>query len=124
MDENTTHQINQGDIFWLTVDDPRSSETPIRHPHVVVQEDVFNHSRVTSVIVCALTSNLQRASLPGNVLLDDGEANLSRQSVVEVAKVSSVEKSELGDYIGTLSPARIMQILDGLRFLQTSYFRR
>ena len=119
-----TRQINQGDVFWHYVDDPRSTETPIRHPHVVVQDNVFNHSRVSTVIVCALTSNLQRASLPGNVLLDDGEANLSRRSVVEVAKISSVEKSQLGEYIGTLSPARVQHILDGLRFLQTSYFRR
>lgn len=128
MDEHTSHQqntpINQGDIFWLQVEDARSTETPIRHPHVVVQDDLFNHSRVSTVIVCALTSNLGRASLPGNVLLEDGEANLSRQSVVEVAKISSVEKSKLGDYIGTLVEERVQQILDGLRFIQQSYFRR
>lgn len=68
-----------------------------------------------------LTSNIQRVSIPGNVLLEAGEANLPRQSVVEVSKVSTLEKSQLGDYIGTLDERRISQILAGMRFVQTSF---
>jgi len=112
--------INQGDIYWVQVDE--GDEAGIPHPHVVIQDDVLNHSRLTTVVVCALTSNLKRASLPGNVLLDADEADLPRQSVVEVAKVSSVEKAQLGAYIGSLSEQRIQQILAGVRFLERSYF--
>lgn len=49
-------------------------------------------------MVCALTSNIKRANTPGNVLLETGEANLPRQSVVEVSKVSTVDKIQLGEY--------------------------
>jgi mRNA interferase MazF len=91
---------------------------------VVVQDDVFNHSRITTVIVCALTSNLHRAKEPGNVLLEVGEGNLPKQSVVVVSQVSSVDKARLGERIGSLSDARVEQILAGLRFLQASFFRR
>jgi len=108
--------IHQGDIYWIKVG-------VIPHPHVVVQDDLFNHSRIETVVVCALTSNLQRVSRPGNVLLDVGEGDLPKQSVVEVSKVSSVQKSALGDYIGALSQKRVEQILSGMRFLQTTYFR-
>lgn len=94
------------------------------HPHVVVQEDVFNCSRITTVIVCALTSNLQRASEPGNVLLAAGEGDLPRQSVVVVSQISSVEKSRLGPRVGVLSPERVEQIIAGLRFQQRSFFDR
>ncbi|MBC7811159.1 MAG: type II toxin-antitoxin system PemK/MazF family toxin [Burkholderiales bacterium] len=114
--------INQGDIYWLQLDDPSESESGIPHPYVVVQDDVLNHSRLDTVVVCALTSNLKRASYPGNVLLDVGEANLPKQSVVEVSKVSSVDKTQLGEYIGSLSEQRINQILAGMRFLQRSFF--
>lgn len=76
------------------------------------------------MVVCGVTSNLRRANAPGNVLLDAGEANLPRQSIVEVSKVSTVAKSELGDYIGSLSRQRIKQILAGMRFLQRSFFDR
>jgi mRNA interferase MazF len=117
-------RINRGDVFWIGPDDSRGPAPNYSHPHVVVQDDVFNHSRITTVVVCALTSNLHRASEPGNVLLDVGEGNLRKQSVVVVAQVSSVDKARLGERIGSLSDARVEQILDGLRFQQVSFFGR
>jgi mRNA interferase MazF len=116
--------INRGDVFWLPPDDSRGPAPSYAHPHVVVQDDVFNHSRITTVVVCALTSNLQLANEPGNVLLEPGEANLPRQSVVVVSQISSVEKAQLGERLGSLSDARVEQILAGLRFQQVSFFER
>ena len=117
-------RINRGDVFWIEPDDSRGAVPSYSHPHVVVQDDVFNHSRITTVVVCALTSNLHRANEPGNVLLDAGEGNLPKQSVVVVSQVSSVDKARLGEYIGSLSDSRVEQILAGLRFQQASFFRR
>lgn len=114
--------INQGDIYWIQFSD--DSESAIPHPHVVLQENIFNHSRVTTTIVCALTTNMKRINMPGNVLLEVGEANLPKQSIVEVAKVSSVDKTQLGDYIGSLSEKRVEQILNGMRFVQRSFLTR
>ena len=103
------------------LDDERGG---VAHPHVVVQDDVFNHSRITTVVVCALSSNLHKASEPGNLLLEPGEGDLPVQSVVVVSQITSVEKHRLGERIGALSEARVEQILAGLRFQQTSFFRR
>jgi mRNA interferase MazF len=117
-------KINRGDVFWIEPADGREPIPAYSHPYVVVQDDVFNHSRITTVIVCALTSNLHRANEPGNVLLDVGEGNLPRQSVVVVSQICSVDKARLGERIGSLSDARIEQILAGLRFQQVSFFER
>jgi len=117
-------RIDRGDVFWLGPDDSPGPSPGHPHPHVVVQDDVFNHSRVATVVVCALTSNLRRAGEPGNVLLERGEGNLPKRSVVVVSQVSSVEKARLGERIGSLSDARVEQILAGLRFQQASFFRR
>src|SRR3954470_6996525 len=118
-------RINRGDLFWIQEpDDSRGPIPAYSHPYVVVQDDVFNHSRITTVVVCALTSNLHRASEPGNVLLDLGEGNLPRQSVVVVSQICSVDKARLGQRIGSLSDARVDQILAGLRFQQLSFFGR
>jgi len=114
--------IRRGDIFWIEPDESRGSVPGHPHPHVVIQDDVFNRSRIHTVIVCALTSNLNRANEPGNVLLDVGEGNLPRQSVLIVSQVSSVEKTQLGEPIGTLSDKRVEQVLDGMRFQQASFF--
>jgi mRNA interferase MazF len=110
--------INQGDIYWVALKDPRGSEPGITHPHVVIQENVVNRSRINTVVVCALTTNMKRVSIPGNVLLDPGEANLPRQSIVAVSQVSTVDKTQLGAYIGSLSAERVQQILTGMRLQQ------
>jgi len=106
--------VRQGDIYWIDLDDPAASEPGYRHPYVVVQNNIFNQSRIRTVVVCALTSNLKRAAAPGNVLLDPGEANLPRQSVVNVSQIYTVDRSFLGERIGTLSSARVLQILRGI----------
>jgi mRNA interferase MazF len=109
--------INQGDIFWIELDDPSDSEPGYRHPHVVVQNNVFNRSRINTVVVCALTSNLRRATAPGNVLLEPGEANLPKQSVINISQIFTVDKSQLDEKIGTLSARRVRDILNGIRLL-------
>lgn len=114
--------IRRGDLFWIASDDSRGPAPDYAHPHVVVQDDLFNRSRIATVVVCALTSNLQRAGEPGNVLLDPGEGGLPRQSVVVVSQIDSVDKARLGARIGALSPARVEEVLDGLRFQQTAFF--
>ncbi len=109
--------INQGDIFWIELGAPSGSEPGYTHPHVVVQNNLFNKSRINTVVVCALTSNLKRAEAPGNVLLAPGEANLPKQSVVNVSQIYTVDKRDLVEKIGTLSSHRVREILDGFRLL-------
>ncbi|MHC1727233.1 MAG: type II toxin-antitoxin system PemK/MazF family toxin [Syntrophobacteraceae bacterium] len=104
--------INQGDIYWIDVSAPSGSGPALLHPHVAIQNNVFNRSHIRTAVVCALTSNLKRASAPGNILLEPGEANLPRQSVVNVSRIFTVDKADLGEYIETLSKKRIHEILD------------
>jgi mRNA interferase MazF len=106
--------IHQGDVYWIELEEPTGSEPGYSHPHVVIQNNVFNASRINTVIVCALTSNVQRKSTPGNVLLEKGEANLPRQSVVLVSQIFTVDKSQLGEFIGTLAESRVKQIIEGI----------
>jgi len=118
-----TRSIRRGDIFWVEADASRGSVPGVPHPHLVVQDDVFNQSRIGTVVVCALSSNLNRVSEPGVVLLDAGEGGLVRQSVVIASQVSSLYKHRLQGHIGRLSEARVDQVVAALRFLQASYHR-
>jgi mRNA interferase MazF len=113
-----------GDIFWIKPDESRGSIPGHTHPHVVVQADVFNRSRLTSVIVCAVSTNAKLFNEPGNLRLALGEGNLTKESVVVVSRIASVEKTQFGPYIGTLSAQRVDQILAGLRLQQASFFHR
>jgi mRNA interferase MazF len=109
--------INQGDIFWIDFGEPSGSEPGYRHPHVVIQNNLFNRSRINTVVVCALTSNLKRAEAPGNVLLKKGEANLPKKSVVNISQIFTVGKNDLSGKIGALTKARLEEILIGIRLL-------
>lgn len=115
--------ISYGDIFWVAADESIGSISGSPHPQLVIQSDVFNHSRISTVVVCSLSSNLKRASEPGVVLLEAGEGGLERQSVVIASQISSICKSRLGERIGSLSNQRVDQVIAALRFLQASHFR-
>ncbi|MBI1792365.1 MAG: type II toxin-antitoxin system PemK/MazF family toxin [Acidobacteria bacterium] len=109
--------IEQGDVFWVDLGAPVGSAPGYRHPHVVVQNNIFNHSRISTVVVCLLTTNLKRATSPGNVLLTRGEAGLPKQSVVNVSQLFTVDKSQLREKIGALTPARTREVLNGISLL-------
>ena len=107
--------IKQGDIFWVDLGPPSGSAPGFMHPHVVIQNNIFNRSKINTVVICALTSNLKRAKAPGNIPLSKGEANLNKNSVVNISQIITVDKSDLIKKIGSLSPPRIGQIIEGVK---------
>ena len=109
--------ILQGDVFWVDPGTPYGSAPGFRRPHVVVQNDAFNSSRIRTTVLCSITSNLGRAKAPGNVLLQKGEANLPRPSVVNVSHIVTVDRSLLKEKSGTLSRLRTREIDAGLRMV-------
>ena len=109
--------IKQGDIFWVDLGKPSGSEPGYRHPHLVIQNNVFNISRINTVVVCSLTSNLQRAHSPGNVMLNKGEANLTKKSVINITQIFTVDKKDLVEKIGSISSERMTQVLEGIELL-------
>jgi mRNA interferase MazF len=106
--------IKQGDIYWVDLGGPPASGRAAMHPYVVVQNNLFNRSKINSVVVCELTSNLKRSAAPGNVLLKKGEGSLLKRSVINVSQVHTVLKEDLVEKIGSLSGARLAQVLAGI----------
>lgn len=109
--------ILQGDIYWVDLGTPIGSAPGYHHPHVVIQNNLFNQTRLNTVLMCAMTSNLKRAEAPGNLLLNLNEGGLPKRSVVLVSQIVTIDKSQLGDYVGTLSGKRVQQILTGIKLL-------
>ena len=109
--------IEQGEIYWVDLGEPSGSGPGYRHPHIVIQNNLFNASKINTVVVCALTSNTKRAQAPGNVLLNEGEANLPKKSVVNISQIFTVNKGDLAERIGKISERRFSEILDGIKLL-------
>ncbi len=110
-------KIIQGDIFWVALGPPKGSEPGFCHPFVVIQNNVFNASRINTVVACALTTNLRWSQAPGNVTLDKGEANLVKKSVVNISQIVTINKSDLKEKIGSLSSKKIEKIIEGMKLL-------
>ncbi|MBA4416333.1 MAG: type II toxin-antitoxin system PemK/MazF family toxin [Syntrophus sp. (in: bacteria)] len=109
--------MNQGDVFGIDLGDPVASGPGYKHPCVVIQNDVFNQSRINTIIVCLITSNLAHAKAPGNVLIKKEEASLPKDSVANISQIITVDRSLLDEKIGSLSRSMIREIIEGLRLL-------
>jgi mRNA interferase MazF len=110
-------EVSQGEVYWLDFGPASGSAPAERHPCVVVQSDAFNRSRIASTVVCLITSNISRSRNPGNVLLKKGDANLPKDSVVNVTQVQTVDRSDLSERIGRLPAGKVDAIREGLELL-------
>jgi mRNA interferase MazF len=82
---------------------------------LVIQADSFNRSRIQTVIVALITTNLNLANAPGNVMLPAGSASLPRDSVVNVSQLITLDRDFLSEPVGVL-PRRLQNCVDeGLR---------
>ncbi|MBW1814127.1 MAG: type II toxin-antitoxin system PemK/MazF family toxin [Deltaproteobacteria bacterium] len=109
--------IKQGEIYWVDLGKPSGSEPGYRHPHIVIQNNLFNSSKINTVVMCSLTSNLKRGLSPGNVVLKKGEADLPQKSVVNITQIYTVNKNDLCEKIGQINSERIKEIIMGIQLL-------
>jgi mRNA interferase MazF len=107
--------MHRGEIWWANLPDLVGSEPGYRRPVLVVQDDIFTQSRISTVIVVIITSNIQLAEAPGNVLLPKRATGLSRGSVANVSQILTIDKTFLVECIGSLPNDLQEKIDDGLR---------
>jgi mRNA interferase MazF len=109
--------VAQGEIWWADLPEPSGSGPDLRRPVVVVQGDAFNRSRIATVVCVPLTGNLKWAAAPGNVLLPARTTGLEKDSVANVSLVVALDKGELTERTGKLSPAKLELVLSGIDVL-------
>jgi mRNA interferase MazF len=105
--------MRQGEVFWFRFEG-EGSEPAGRRPALIVQDDRFNASAISTTVIVAVTSNLRLAAMPGNVRLRKGEANLPRASVVNVTQLRTVDRTRVGKVLGVLSRPRVSEVLEGI----------
>lgn len=106
--------IRQGEVHWVDLGDPRGSEPAHRRPCIIVQNNAFNASRISTVVVVVLTSNLRLGQAFGNVTLRKGEAGLPRGSVANISQLATVDRTMLDGRMGKLGRRRLDEVLAGI----------
>ncbi len=110
--------FKKGEIWWADLDDPRGSEPGYKRPVVIVQSDDFNKSKIRTVVVAVITSNLTLAKAPGNVSLGiNKRIGLKKESVINVSQIITLEKSYLIEKVGTLSSSLNQELVEGLKLV-------
>lgn len=109
--------IQRGEIWWADLAEPRGSEPGVRRPVVVVQSNAFNRSRIGTVLVVAITSNLDLAAAPGNVRLPCTDSLLPRESLANVSQLLTIDRRFLTGRVASLPAEIVAAIDDGLRLV-------
>ena len=109
--------VERGQIWWADLGEPDGSEPGFHRPVLVVQDDAFNRSRLRTVIVVVLTTNLRLLDAPGNVLLPAKTTALPKDSVANVSQVVTVDRDFLLELAGRLRGQPLRDVERGLRFV-------
>ncbi|MGL5851074.1 MAG: type II toxin-antitoxin system PemK/MazF family toxin [Phycicoccus sp.] len=107
--------ICRSEIYWADLGPVSGSRPAKRRPVLVIQSDPYNDSRLATALTAVITSNTGLATMPGNVFLPATATGLPRDSVVNVTALVTLNKTDLTDRAGTLSPDLMRDVDDGLR---------
>lgn len=109
--------MQRGELWWADLDEPRESAPALRRPVLILQSDDFTHSRIGTVVVVALTSNMKLAAAPGNVVCRPRGTGLPSPSVVNVSQIATLDRRFLLERIGRLPPQALDEVEDGVRLV-------
>lgn len=109
--------MQRGEIWWADLPDPVGASPGYRRPVLIIQADVFTKSRIATVVVLVISSNLRLSSAPGNVLLHAAESRLAKDSVINVSQIITLDKTTLSEFIGQVNTKTLTEVEDGLRLV-------
>lgn len=109
--------MHRGEIWWASLPEPKGSGPGYRRPVVIVQADDFNRSRISTVIVAVLTSNIALAQAPGNILIKARHSGLTKDSVINVSQIITVDKICLTERVKKLESSIMTEVDNGLRLV-------
>ncbi|HEX9628647.1 MAG TPA: type II toxin-antitoxin system PemK/MazF family toxin [Pyrinomonadaceae bacterium] len=109
--------MKRGEVYWADLVPRSGSEQKGRRPVIVISHDAFNQTQGwRSIIVVPLSTSLTQAGRgPSAVLLSEGTAGLSKDSVALCHQVTTLDRSKLSQQIGTLNSVELKQVEDGLK---------
>ena len=105
----------RGEIWWANMPEPVGSGPGYRRPVLIVQADEFTQSRLRTVIVVVLTSNLLLAELPGNVELPASQTGLPKASIANITQIATLDKSLLTERLGQITDDLMFLVEEGIR---------
>ena len=101
--------IKRGELYYADLSPVVGSEQGGVRPVLVVQNDVGNKYSPT-VIAAAVTSKLNKARLPTHIELCAEDYGLTKDSVILLEQIRTLDKRRLKERIGALDPALMRRV--------------
>ncbi|XDD49682.1 type II toxin-antitoxin system PemK/MazF family toxin [Leptospira sp. WS92.C1] len=109
--------MTRGEIWWVDLGIPFQSEPEFKRPVLIIQDDSFNQSNIHTIVSIAITSNLNLSEAPGNVLISKKDSNLSKDSVVNVSQILTLDKERFLNKAGNLKSNKLDEVEVGLKLV-------
>lgn len=109
--------MKRGEVWWASLRDPAGSGPGYRRPVLVVQANPFNASRIATVIVATITSNLGLADAPGNVRVAKSDSGLPQPSVINVSQLITLDRAVLTGKVKALPGAVMDKVDEGMQLV-------
>ena len=106
--------VKRGDIFYADLSPVIGSEQGGVRPVLVIQNDIGNKYSPT-IIIAAITSQINKAKLPTHIEINAPEYGLPRDSVVLLEQVRTIDKKRLREKIGKFSDEMMTQVDECLK---------
>ena len=103
--------IKRGDMFYADLSPVVGSEQGGIRPVLVIQNNIGNKYSPT-VIVSAITSQLNKNKLPTHIELDSEEFGLKSDSIILTEQIRTIDKSRLKEKIGHINDQTVMSKID------------
>ena len=103
--------VKRGDMFYADLSPVVGSEQGGIRPVLVIQNNVGNKYSPT-VIVSAITSQLNKSKLPTHIELDSEEFGLKSDSIILTEQIRTIDKSRLKEKIGHINDTNVMSRID------------
>lgn len=106
--------IKKGDIYYADLSPVIGSEQGGIRPVLVVQNDIGNRYSPT-IIIAAITSQINKAKLPTHVEIKGDDYGLPKDSVLLLEQIRTIDKKRLGEKIGHVKEEIIERVDEALR---------
>jgi mRNA interferase MazF len=109
--------MTRGEIWWVDYGIPYGSEPGYRRPVIIIQNDLFNNSKIKTAIAVPLSTNLLLADVPGNVFIHKKDSKLTKNSVILVSQTGVIDKERLIEKVSKINNELMGKIEIGILFI-------
>ena len=109
--------MTHGEIWWAQFGVPFGSEPGFKRPVLIVQDNSFNESKIKTIVVVPLTTNLRLAEAPGNVLVKKKDSKLTEDSTIVVAGLYAIDRERFVEKVSKISNEIMEKVEDGIKLV-------